>query len=65
MVEWDSWAVVLPEWGGSLGLGGAGGVWFGPTWVVREVWGLVWWGLVGEWSVEVSMGVVWLGDSIV
>ena len=65
MVEWGSWAVVLSEWGSSLGLGGAGGVWFGPTWVVRGVWGLGWWGLVGEWSVEVSMGVVWLGDSIV
>jgi hypothetical protein len=49
--------VELPEWGRSLG--------FGLAWVVRVVWGLVWRKLVAEWSVGVSMGVAWLGDSIV
>ena len=44
-------------WGGGCvvwtNLGGEGGLGFGVV------------GLVGEWSVEVSMGVVWLGGSIV
>ena len=57
--------MVLLKWGRPLELGGAGCVWFGPAWVVRVVWGQVWWGSVAEWAGWASMGAAWLGVSIV